>query len=95
MAQTLSEIMKRLDIVLKKIVWVNPNRDIVSLHDELKIGEGSIKSIEDLPRESLIGAYVAIQVYLDDFSIAAETLETKDLARIVKEQVFQMVKDLR
>ena len=57
MAQNIKKIMIALDKVLTTTVWVNQDRQIVSLADELHVGAGtSPRSIEDLARPSLIGA---------------------------------------
>ncbi|MCL1785546.1 MAG: hypothetical protein FWG39_00120 [Alphaproteobacteria bacterium] len=93
MAKELKEIMAALDKVLCTTVWVNADRQIVSLADELHIGAGnSPRTIEDLSRASLTGAYVSLQIRSDDFSVAAEGLETADLAAKVKEMVFAEAK---
>ena len=93
MQKNIKEIMIALHKVLSTTVWVNGDRQIVSLSDELQIGHNnSPRSIEDLPRASLIGAYVSLQIRTDNFDVAAETLETKDLALRVKEMVFAEAK---
>ena len=93
MAKNLKEIMAALDKVLNTTVWVNADRQIVSLADELHVGAGNApRAIEDLPRSSLIGSYVSLQIRGDDFSVAAESLETADLAARVKEMVFAEAK---
>lgn len=95
MAKNLKEIMTALDKVLSTTVWVNADRQIVSLADELHVGAGdSPRTIEDLPRASLIGAYVSLQIRGDNFSVAAESLETADLAARVKEMVFAEAKKI-
>ena len=95
MPKNIKEIMIALHKVLSTTVWVNADRQIVSLSDELQIGKNnSPRSIEDLPRTSLIGAYVSLQIRTDNFDIAAETLETKDLALRVKSMVFAEAKKL-
>ena len=89
MAQNLKEIMVALDKVLNSTVWVNSKRQIVSLAEEMhKSNNGQPMNIEDLVRAALTGAYVSLQIRLDDFSVAAEGLETSDLAAKVKEMVF-------
>ncbi len=51
MAKNIKEIMIALNKVLTTTVWVNDQRQIISLSDELKIGfNNSPRSIEDLPR---------------------------------------------
>ncbi len=93
MPKNIKEIMIALHQVLSTTVWVNADRQIISLSDELQIGKNnSPRSIEDLPRTSLIGAYVSLQIRTDNFDVAAETLETKDLALRVKEMVFAEAK---
>ena len=93
MPKNIKEIMIALNQVLTTTVWVNADRQIVSLADELKIGHNNApRSIEDLSRPSLIGAYVSLQIRTDNFDIAAESLETKDLAMRVKEMVFAEAK---
>ena len=95
MAKEIKKIMAALDKVLSTTVWVNTDRQIVSLADELHIGNaGTPRSIEDLPRGSLIGAFVSLQIRNDCFDIAAESLETHDLALRVKEMVFAEAKKL-
>ena len=95
MSKNLNEIMVALDKVLTTTVWVNADRQIVSLADELSIGMGNApRTIEDLPRTSLTGAFVSLQIRADNFSVAAESLETSDLAMRVKEMVFAEAKKL-
>jgi hypothetical protein len=91
--KNIKEIMVALDSVLTTTVWVNGDRQIVSLADELHIGAGnSPRSIEDLPRASLVGAYVSLQIRSDNFDVAAESLETEVLSYKVKEMVFAEAK---
>lgn len=91
--KNIKEIMLALHKVLSTCVWVNADRQIVSLSDELQIGHNnSPRSIEDLSRSSLIGAYVSLQIRTDNFDVPAESLETKDLALRVKEMVFAEAK---
>lgn len=93
MSKNIKEIMVALNKVLTLTVWVNEDRQIVSLADELHIGQNNApRSIEDLPRASLIGAYVSLQIRTDNFDVAAESLETKTLALRVKEMVFAEAK---
>jgi hypothetical protein len=93
MSKNIKEIMVALNKVLTTAVWVNEDRQIVSLADELHIGQNNTpRSIEDLPRASLIGAYVSLQIRTDNFDVAAESLETKTLALRVKEMVFAEAK---
>lgn len=93
MPKNIKEIMIALHKVLSTTVWVNADRQIISLSDELQIGQNnSPRSIEDLPRTSLIGAYVSLQIRTDNFDVAAETLETSELALRVKEMVFAEAK---
>ena len=74
---------------------MNEDRQIISLADELQIGHNNApRSIEDLSRPSLVGAYVSLQIRTDNFDVAAETLETKTLALRVKEMVFAEAKKL-
>ena len=74
---------------------MNEDRQIISLADELQIGHNNApRSIEDLPRASLVGAYVSLQIRTDNFDIAAESLETKTLALRVKEMVFAEAKKI-
>ena len=95
MQKNIKDIMIALDQVLTTTVWVNQDRQIISLRDELHIGASNApRSIEDLPRTSLIGAYVSLQIRTDNFDIAAETLETKDLALQVKSMVFAEAKKI-
>jgi len=95
MARNIKEIMTALDKVLNATVWVNGDRQIVSLADELSAGtDGQVRSIEDLPRSSLVGAYVSLQIRSDNFDVSAETLETADLAAEVKGKVFAEAKKL-
>ncbi|MGI5846012.1 MAG: hypothetical protein ACOX7D_02415 [Alphaproteobacteria bacterium] len=95
MPKNIKEIMVALDSVLSTTVWVNGDRQIVSLADELHIGSGNApRSIEDLPRASLVGAYVSLQIRLDNFDIAAESLETEVLSCKVKEMVFSEAKKI-
>ncbi|MDR0967281.1 MAG: hypothetical protein LBL75_00380 [Rickettsiales bacterium] len=89
MPKNIKEIMVALDNILTTTVWVNGDRQIVSLADELHIGAaGAPRSIEDLPRASLVGAYVSLQIRSDNFDVAAECLETEALGARVKEMVF-------
>ncbi len=93
MPKSIKEIMIALNQVLTTTVWVNEDRQIVSLADELKIGHNNApRSIEDLSRKSLVGAYVSLQIRTDNFEVAAECLETKALALRVKEMVFAEAK---
>ena len=93
MQKNIKEIMIALNQVLTTTVWVNADRQIVSLADELKIGHNNTpRSIEDLSRTSLIGAYVSLQIRTDNFETAAESLDTKTLAMRVKEMVFTEAK---
>jgi hypothetical protein len=95
MSKNIKEIMIALNKVLTTTVWVNEDRQIISLADELKIGHNNApRSIEDLPRTSLVGAYVSLQIRTDNFETAAETLETHDLALRVKEMVFAEAKKI-
>ncbi len=95
MQKNIKQIMIALDQVLNTTVWVNQDRQIISLSDELHIGNNNApRSIEDLPRASLIGAYVSLQIRTDNFDVAAETLETHDLALKVKEMVFSEAKKI-
>jgi len=95
MSKNLKEIMTALDQVLNTTVWVNADRQIVSLADELSIGTGNApRTIEDLSRASLTGAYVSLQIRSDNFAVAAESLETADLAAKVKEMVFAEAKKI-
>ena len=95
MPKNIKEIMIALNQVLTTTVWVNEDRQIISLADELKIGHNNTpRSIEDLPRPSLVGAYVSLQIRTDNFDIAAETLDGAALALRVKEMVFAEAKKL-
>ena len=95
MAKNIKEIMIALNKVLTTTVWVNANRQIISLADELKIGVNNApRSIEDLPRNALIGAYVSLQIRTDNFDVSAESLDTKTLALRVKEMVFAEAKKI-
>jgi hypothetical protein len=95
MPKNIKEIMVALDKVLTTTVWVNADRQIVSLADELHIGAGnSPRTIEDLPRPSLVGAFVSLQIRSDNFSVAAESLETAELALRVKDMVFAEAKNV-
>ncbi|MDR3208767.1 MAG: hypothetical protein LBT45_02870 [Rickettsiales bacterium] len=95
MARNVKEIMAALDKILGATVWVNGERQIVSLADELSIGtNGSVRTIEDLPRASLVGAYVSLQIRGDNFDVPAESLETADLAAAVKTMVFAEAKKI-
>ncbi|HOY47568.1 MAG: hypothetical protein JW985_00315 [Alphaproteobacteria bacterium] len=95
MQKNIKEIMVALNQVLTTTVWVNEDRQIISLSDELHIGQNNTpRSIEDLSRASLVGAYVSLQIRTDFFDIAAETLETKALALRVKEMVFSEAKKI-
>ena len=95
MTKNIKQIMIALNQVLTTTVWVNADRQIVSLADELKIGHNNTpRSIEDLSRPSLIGAYVSLQIRTDNFDIAAESMDTKDLALRVKEMVFAEAKKI-
>ena len=95
MSKNIKEIMIALNQVLTTTVWVNKERQIISLADELKIGCNNVpRSIEDLSRDSLVGAYVSLQIRTDNFDIAAETMETHDLALRVKEMVFGEAKKI-
>ena len=95
MSKNIKEIMIALDKVLTTTVWVNADRQIVSLSDELHIGKNNApRSIEDLSRAALIGAYVSLQIRTDNFDVAAESLETSDLAQRVKEMVFSEAKKI-
>lgn len=93
MPKNIKEIMIALHKVLSTTVWVNADRQIISLSDELQIGQNNApRSIEDLPRASLVGAYVSLQIRTDNFDVAAESLDTKELALRVKEMVFAEAK---
>lgn len=95
MSKSIKEIMIALNQVLTTTVWVNEDRQIISLADELQIGHNNApRSIEDLSRPSLVGAYVSLQIRTDNFDVAAETLETKTLALRVKEMVFTEAKKI-
>jgi hypothetical protein len=95
MPKNIKEIMIALNKVLISTVWVNAERQIVSLSDELHIGKNNApRSIEDLSRESLVGAYVSLQIRTDNFDVAAETLDTQSLAQKVKEMVFAEAKKI-
>lgn len=93
MPKNIKEIMIALNQVLTTTVWVNEDRQIVSLADELKIGKNNApRSIEDLSRPSLVGAYVSLQIRTDNFDVTAESMDTRDLALRVKEMVFTEAK---
>ena len=95
MAKNIKEIMIALNKVLTTTVWVNEERQIISLADELKIGVNNApRSIEDLPRNALVGAYVSLQIRIDNFDVSAESLDTKTLALRVKEMVFAEAKKI-
>jgi hypothetical protein len=95
MQKNIKEIMIALNQVLTTTVWVNADRQIVSLADELKIGQNNApRSIEDLSRTSLVGAYVSLQIRTDNFEVPAESLDTKTLALRVKELVFAEAKKI-
>ncbi len=95
MQKNIKEIMIALNKVLTTTVWVNEDRQIISLADELKIGIGNApRSIEDLPRASLVGAYVSLQIRTDNFEVAAESMDTKTLALRVKGMVFAEAKKI-
>ena len=95
MPKNIKEIMIALNQVLTTTVWVNEDRQIISLRDELQIGKNNTpRSIEDLARASLVGAYVSLQIRTDNFDIAAESLDTKTLALHVKEMVFAEAKKI-
>ena len=95
MTTNIKEIMIALNQVLTTTVWVNEDRQIVSLADELKIGKNNApRSIEDLARTSLVGAYVSLQIRTDNFETAAESMDTKTLALRVKEMVFAEAKKI-
>ena len=95
MAKNIKEIMIALNQVLTTTVWVNEARQIISLADELKIGQNNApRSIEDLSRASLVGAYVSLQIRTDNFDVAAESMDTSALALRVKEMVFAEAKKI-
>lgn len=95
MPKNIKEIMIALNQVLSTTVWVNEDRQIISLRDELEIGKNNTpRSIEDLARPSLVGAYVSLQIRTDNFDIAAESMDTKTLALRVKEMVFAEAKKI-
>ncbi|MBR2412858.1 MAG: hypothetical protein IKB10_04335 [Alphaproteobacteria bacterium] len=95
MQKNIKEIMIALNQVLTTTVWVNEDRQIISLADELKIGHNNApRSIEDLARTSLVGAYVSLQIRTDNFETAAESMDTKTLALRVKEMVFAEAKKI-
>lgn len=95
MQKNIKEIMIALNQVLTTTVWVNEDRQIISLADELKIGHNNApRSIEDLARTSLVGAYVSLQIRTDNFETAAESMDTKTLALCVKEMVFAEAKKI-
>lgn len=95
MPKNIKEIMIALNKVLTTTVWVNEDRQIISLADELKIGQNNTpRSIEDLSRPSLVGAYVSLQIRTDNFDTAAESLDTKTLALQVKTMVFAEAKKI-
>lgn len=95
MPKNIKEIMIALNKVLTTTVWVNEDRQIISLADELKIGIGNApRSIEDLPRASLVGAYVSLQIRTDNFEVAAESMDIKTLALRVKGMVFAEAKKI-
>ena len=95
MPKNIKEIMIALNKVLTTTVWVNEDRQIISLADELKIRMGNApRSIEDLPRASLVGAYVSLQIRTDNFEVAAESMDTKTLALRVKGMVFAEAKKI-
>ena len=95
MPKNIKEIMIALNQVLTTTVWVNEDRQIISLADELKIGQNNTpRSIEDLERASLVGAYVSLQIRTDNFDISAESMDTKTLALRVKEMVFAEAKKI-
>lgn len=93
MQKNIKQIMIALNKVLTTTVWVNEERQIISLADELQIGKNNApRSIEDLSRQALVGAYVSLQIRTDNFDVAAESMDTKTLALRVKEMVFAEAK---
>jgi len=93
--KNIKEIMVALDSVLTTTVWVNGDRQIVSLADELNIGVNNApRSIEDLSRAALVGSYISLQIRMDNFDVAAESLDTEVLASKVKEMVFSEAKKI-
>ena len=90
MPKNIKEIMIALNQVLTTTVWVNEDRQIISLADELKIGQNNApRSIEDLARTSLVGAYVSLQIRTDNFETAAESMDTKTLVFWEKQKIKQ------
>ncbi len=96
MTQSINQIMEALDTVLSTTVWANGDNEIITLAEELHIGNnnGQPRAIEDLERLSLVGAYVALQIKMDCFDIAVETLDDNTLATRVKEMVFNEAKKI-
>ena len=95
MARNIRDIMGALDKILSSTVWVNSERQIVSLADELSVSEnGHVRTIEDLSRPSLIGAFVSLQIRSDNFDTNCDSMETSELAAAVKNMVFAEAKKI-
>ena len=95
MARNVKDIMEALDKILSSSVWVNSDRQIVSLADELSVSEnGHVRTIEDLPRPSLTGAFVSLQIRSDNFEVTCESMTTPELASAVKNMVFAEAKKI-
>ncbi len=88
--QNMTELMRTIDLVLDKVVWVNNNGDMVSLKDLLHVTnkDGSARNIEDLERPDLIGAFTSLQIRHELFSVKIADLSNDEMAAKIKDLVF-------
>ncbi|MDR2685654.1 MAG: hypothetical protein LBB23_02665 [Rickettsiales bacterium] len=84
------KIMAALDQVLDNVAWVDSDGRLDSLKNQLQ--SGKVESLDNLSRDALVGAYVALQIKRNDFEPLVETLDDESLAMRVKAMVFAEAK---
>ncbi len=86
----MSELMQVIDTVLEKIVWVNADADVVSLKSLLHMpkADGTPRSVDDLTRQELTGAYTCLQIRHELFGDRIQDLSNQDLSSKIKDIVF-------
>jgi hypothetical protein len=86
--------MTALDSVLEETAWMGNNGEIDNLKKQLQSVDGETASLDTLPRDALVGAYVSLQIKTDNFDISAESLSDGELALRVKALVFSEAKKM-
>ncbi|MDR1691354.1 MAG: hypothetical protein LBR35_00740 [Rickettsiales bacterium] len=88
--QNMTDLMRTIDVVLSQIVWVDSESNMVTLKDLLHRpnSDGSSRSIDDLDRPNLIGAFTSLQIRHELFSVKIADLSNSELAAKIKDLVF-------